>query len=287
MARKIPDDILVCSSCFGYLSIGHETIACQECKSSFPQTNEKIDFSQIKKEEQASDMLDKIKNKFKSFTGLYEFLIVLISPVYVSRAFVQKTIKNTFEEHPNAIALNLGSGNSNLSDQVCNIDLMPYPNVDMACDCDHLPIRDNSVDLIISIAVLEHVRNPERAIKEMKRVLKPGGKIFCCIPFIQGFHASPYDFSRRSREGMKELFKDFELNELRNTGGPTSGMLWILQEWIATIFSFGIRPLHTAILIVLMLLTWPIKFLDILLIHFPTAHHITSAFSIVVNKRPS
>jgi ubiquinone/menaquinone biosynthesis C-methylase UbiE len=45
------------------------------------------------------------------------------------------------------------------------------------CDAKFLPFRDNSFDLITAIAVLEHVDDLERTLKEMIRVLKPKGYI--------------------------------------------------------------------------------------------------------------
>jgi 2-polyprenyl-3-methyl-5-hydroxy-6-metoxy-1,4-benzoquinol methylase len=43
---------------------------------------------------------------------------------------------------------------------------------------EHLPLEDNSVDLVVSLQVLEHVQNPSLVIREAFRVLKPGGYIY-------------------------------------------------------------------------------------------------------------
>ena len=45
-----------------------------------------------------------------------------------------------------------------------------------------LPFKDNSFDLIVCSEVLEHLHEYNDAIKEMKRVLKPGGKFFASVP---------------------------------------------------------------------------------------------------------
>lgn len=49
-------------------------------------------------------------------------------------------------------------------------------------DAQDLPFEDNSFDLVTCQTVLIHVPNPQKAIAEMKRVLKPGGTLLCVEP---------------------------------------------------------------------------------------------------------
>lgn len=234
-------------------------------------------------EEVVTDFLDKIKYKLKDYSKLYNLLIELISPVYPqpfidSRKIIRKEIKGK-----NLIALNLGSGNSDLGDNLLNVDLLPYDNVDVICNIENIPFKDNSVDYIINIAVLEHVPNPQKVIAEIHRILKPGGKIYCFIPFMQPFHASPYDFQRLTSEGMKHQFRDFKILKLKAIG-PTSGMLWVVQEWLALVLSFGIKPLHTFLYLFFMVVTFPIKYLDFIFQYYPMSKNVASGFSILCEK---
>lgn len=48
---------------------------------------------------------------------------------------------------------------------------------------DKLDINDNSVDLITSFDVFEHLNKPENVIKETKRVIKPGGFFIIAVPY--------------------------------------------------------------------------------------------------------
>ena len=252
-------------------------------KDQYTEKNGKYIFIPIQ-EEVVSDFLDKIKYKIKKFNKLYSLLIEVISPVFPQPFFDAKSIINKEIKGKNMVALNLGSGNSDFGDELLNVDLLPYENVDIICDIENLPFKDNSVDYIINIAVLEHVPNPQKVISEIYRVMKPGGKIYCFIPFMQPFHASPYDFQRFTYEGMKYQFKDFEILNLKPIG-PTSGMLWNLQEWLALVFSFGIKPLHTFLYLFFMIITFPIKFLDFILQYHPMSKNLASGFSIKCVKK--
>ncbi|MDF2614136.1 MAG: Methyltransferase [Clostridia bacterium] len=53
-----------------------------------------------------------------------------------------------------------------------------HPNVDcLLGDSDHLPVSDNIVDYVFANMYLHHVESPLKAIQEMARILKPGGKL--------------------------------------------------------------------------------------------------------------
>jgi SAM-dependent methyltransferase len=242
---------------------------------------ETLVFKQLDEAEMDDDF-DRLKNRFKKYTKLYDFLIYLVSPVF-SDNNADKFIKRNCIS--NKIAINIGSGNSKISKSVTNVDIFNYENVDIVCDIARLPFKDDSIDIILNIAVLEHVPNPQAVVNEIYRVLKPGGIVFTEFPFIQGFHASPYDFTRVTHEGIRTLHADFEEIEVKPFGGPTSGMLWVFQEWLAIVLSFGSKRLYMFFYLVMMFLTFPVKYLDLILIHYPMAKVISSGFVYIGNKR--
>jgi SAM-dependent methyltransferase len=74
-----------------------------------------------------------------------------------------------------------------------------------------VPMEDNRYDTIICNAVLEHVQFPDKVMQELRRVLRPDGRMIVCVPFMQPYHPRP-DYRRYSREGMLELARIHELN---------------------------------------------------------------------------
>ncbi|HEX3450908.1 MAG TPA: methyltransferase domain-containing protein, partial [Isosphaeraceae bacterium] len=65
---------------------------------------------------------------------------------------------------------------------------------------------DDAFDAVISVPVLEQVRDPFTAAKEITRVLKPGGKLFCCVRFLQPFHGYPNHYYNMTHVGLASLF---------------------------------------------------------------------------------
>lgn len=54
-------------------------------------------------------------------------------------------------------------------------------------DDNRIPLEDNSVDLIFSYAVFEHLSNVEKIARELERVLKPGGWLCAWTPNKWGY----------------------------------------------------------------------------------------------------
>jgi SAM-dependent methyltransferase len=233
-----------------------------------------------------SGLQERMQNALKAYGKLYYLLIKIFSPVFVS-PFSQKKIRKIMNAYgENSIILNLGSGPTYFLGRkdIINVDLFPFREVDIVADVGALPIEDRSLDLIINIAMLEHVADPKCVIGEMYRILKGGGRIICYLPFIVPFHVAPNDFQRWTIAGIKNLFSSFHHLEVSIGGGPTSGMLWVFQEWLSLLLSFGNRTVHDILFLCLMVFTVPLKLLDAFMVKLPYADRVASGFYVFGEK---
>lgn len=74
---------------------------------------------------------------------------------------------------------------------------------DVFADAANLPFGDSSIDNVICLEVIEHLREPGTALAEIKRVLKPGGRAWISVPFMYPIHNEPYDFQRFTEYGLR------------------------------------------------------------------------------------
>lgn len=68
----------------------------------------------------------------------------------------------------------------------------------------HVPLADASVDAVLATEVLEHVFNLEEVLAELRRVLRPGGKLLATVPFAMYEHEVPHDFARYTSFAMHD-----------------------------------------------------------------------------------
>ncbi len=81
--------------------------------------------------------------------------------------------------------------------------------VRMNVDIRHMPYADNSVDVLITEWVLEHVNHVWEAPPEIYRVLKAGGITVHHVPFMYPEHGV-IDHYRFTKNGLNDLFSKFE-----------------------------------------------------------------------------
>ncbi len=116
----------------------------------------------------------------------------------------------------------------------CDYRTMDYDistGADVIGDIHKIPLADNSVDGIICSSVLEHVSNPILATQEIKRILKPNGKLFVYVPSIYPYHAKKGhypDMWRFFDDSIDMLFQDFSSVEICKFGGYFRAMFFFV-----------------------------------------------------------
>lgn len=83
---------------------------------------------------------------------------------------------------------------------------------DVFADARRLPFADGSIDAIACFEVLEHVRDPDAVIREIARVLVPGGVVDMSMPFLYPVHDAPYDFQRWTSHKWAQSLADAGLH---------------------------------------------------------------------------
>jgi SAM-dependent methyltransferase len=95
-------------------------------------------------------------------------------------------------------------------------------HADVLCDISApLPFADAVADTVLATDVLEHLARPAEFVREIARILKPGGKAVLSTPFNYWIHEAPVDYYRYTEFGIRLLGKDAGLTvlELRPVGG--------------------------------------------------------------------
>ncbi|MFA6215757.1 MAG: class I SAM-dependent methyltransferase [Patescibacteria group bacterium] len=117
-----------------------------------------------------------------------------------------------------------------------NCDYKTMDNVvdyrpDILGDIRNMPLSDSSIDAVICRAVLEHVDDPFKAVAEIYRVLKPGGRCLVSLPFLYPYHAEVGyygDYYRFTADGVKYLFRNFsgiQICKVRGLFGVQANLL--------------------------------------------------------------
>lgn len=143
--------------------------------------------------------------------------------------------------------------------KVTTVDIDPNRNPTIVCDItkNNLPVTNNYYDNVLVFNLLEHLSDRTKVVDEVYRVLKPGGRLIGCVPFLVNVHPDPQDFVRMAKDELNQLFSKagFNVIEIYPIGeGPfTAGysmIEWVLPKFIKIIvypfiyfFDFLIRKI--------------------------------------------
>lgn len=145
----------------------------------------------------------------------------------------------------------------------------------LVCDAHQIPFESATFDGVVIQAVLEHVADPERCVREVHRVLKADGLVYAETAFLQQVHAGRHDFARFTPVGHRRLFRGFDQIAAGAAAGPGTALAWAWQHFL---LSFTDTPAGRAVATIAAALTagW-LKHLDPFLLDRPAALDAASA----------
>ncbi len=117
-----------------------------------------------------------------------------------------------------------------------NRTFTPGSRADVTAFGEALPFRGGVFDAVLCTEVLEHVPEPAEFLREVNRIIAPGGVLLLTTPQTWGLHEEPYDFYRYTKYGLQYLFgkAGFEVVDV----APTTGTLGTVGQRLSSFFYY-------------------------------------------------
>ncbi len=125
------------------------------------------------------------------------------------------------------------------------MEIVPIPGNDVIASVLALPFVSTVFDGVICTEVVEHVPEPELALREMARVLTAGGRLYLTVPMSWALHYVPHDYFRFTPYGLRHLLTKagFQVLALRQVGGLFTLILARLEDVLGALLFKVLFPL--------------------------------------------
>lgn len=162
---------------------------------------------------------------------------ILYEQPTMARMTLNREFQRLVPEVKKGKVLEIGAGKyNNQRDKIDNggqyfsFNLLFSEEPDISGDASYMPIKENCIDSIVMLEVLEHIVTPSLVIQECHRVLKPGGTIICSTRFICPQHGAPHDYFRYTSDSIKILFRSFRACKIIKLGSRLHVLIDIASE---------------------------------------------------------
>lgn len=120
------------------------------------------------------------------------------------------------------------------------VESWEYLNIDESTNPDYLgsaeniPAGDNAFDTVLLCEVVEHLKNPQIVLRDIRRVLRSSGTLILSVPFLLSIHGDPFDYQRWTGIKLREELEDagFSRVEIYPMGGVFAVIHDLLRVWI-------------------------------------------------------
>lgn len=173
-------------------------------------------------------MLSKIRNRLTYNAGIYwereGVLSAIARPfeyvlgVSISRQQINRVVPRLLRQMSGDI-IDIGGNDNRLKKcyrggKVINLDIVQRQFVDVVMDAGNMDIPSDSIGGVLCLSVIEHASSPEDIVREIHRVLKPGGLAYIYAPWMFEAHMEPNDFLRFSVDWLTKQLDRFEVLEV-------------------------------------------------------------------------
>jgi hypothetical protein len=117
-------------------------------------------------------------------------------------------------------------------------ETVQYPAFDLCYDI----VPDRAFDIIFVEQVLEHVRYPYRAIRNVHRMLRCNGWFIATTPFLIQIHGGKMDYTRWTPEGMKYLLEECGFDTQKISVGSWGNRECAIADLNACAEGYGWHP---------------------------------------------
>ncbi len=150
----------------------------------------------------------------------------------VSRISLDRELIKQFKRLKKGIVLDVGSKFSPYRKYIpvteyLRLDIDKNSEPDICCDLHRIQWESDYFDTLIATEVLEHLYDPQKAVNEIRRVLKPEGVCILSTRFIYPYHPDPKDYYRFTWDSLNHLFRKFSRVEIYPHGNRIQ-TLWEL-----------------------------------------------------------
>ena len=138
--------------------------------------------------------------------------------------------------------------------QWVGVDIVGYPGVIQA-DAHHLPFADAEFDVVYSAVGFEYYRDPWQAMREVNRVLKPGGYFLASIAFLTPCHGS---YFHMTHQGISALLEQNGIAVLQLHPSQEQGVPYLIRKLFDRVPGLGgaLAPIGTLLVGLHRLLNW-------------------------------